>query len=74
MKYVLVWAVMTVGAQGPVQGTLPETTKFESAEACEQFGAAMTPRLQDWMRGAVRSEWDHPVQVAYACQPDGRPA
>jgi hypothetical protein len=73
MKYALIWAVMTIGPQGPVGGNLPETTKFESKEACEKFGEEMIPRMQDWIRGAVRADWGHPVRVTFKCDAEGRP-
>lgn len=74
MKWALVWAVMTIGPQGPIGGNVPETTKFDSEKACEAFGKDMSPRMQDWIRGAMKAEWEHPVRVDYKCQPDGRDA
>lgn len=74
MKYALVWLVMTIGPQGPVQGPIPESTRFDSQQSCEKFGADMAPRLADWVRGALRAEWSHPVRVEFKCEPDGRPA
>jgi len=74
MIYVLVWAVVTIGPQGPVGGDIPETTKFQSEAACNEFGRDMTPRLQDWVRGRLTADWDHPVRVDFRCAPDGKPA
>lgn len=74
MKWALVWAVMTIGPQGPVGGNVPESTKFDSEKACIAFGERMAPRVQDWVRGALRAEWEHPVSVDFKCDVDGRPA
>lgn len=74
MKFMLVWAVATMSAQGPVATHVPETTRFETAEACQEFGVKMTPRLQDWVRGAVRADWDHEVRVTFRCGPIGQEA
>lgn len=74
MKIMLVWAVATMSAQGPVATHVPETTRFETVQACQEFGVKMTPRLQDWVRGAVRADWDHEVRVAFRCAEAGAPA
>lgn len=74
MKFALIWAVATLSAQGPVATQVPETKQFASEQACQEFAAAMTPRMQDWVRGAVRGDWDHEVRIAYRCAPVGEPA
>ena len=70
----LVWIVATITAQGPVQTNVPETARFSDAAQCKAFGEHMTPRMADWVRGALRADWNHPVQVTFRCEQDGSPA
>lgn len=74
MKYALIWAVLTIGPQGPVGGNIPENIKFDTQAACEEFGQKMTLRMQDWVRGVLKADWDHPVRVEFKCEAPGNPA
>lgn len=64
----MVWFVMTITRTGPSQIGIEETTKFKTEVACEQFGASMKLRMEDWMRGAM-----HPVVAHHLCRPSGQP-
>ncbi|HWV44109.1 hypothetical protein [Pseudorhodoplanes sp.] len=70
----LLWAIAVMTAQGPMQGTIPESTTFKDRAACEAFGAEMTPRLQDWARGRLNADWNIEVRSAFRCEPAGDPA
>jgi hypothetical protein len=70
----LVWFAITPTPQGPLAFKTPEPTPFGSKADCAAFGERMTARMQDWVRGLVRAEWDHDVRVAFACDVDGVPS
>ena len=70
----LIWSFGTMTEQGPLVADRPETSVFSSDNACQAFGAAMTPRVQDWVRGLTQMDWDHPVAVRYRCELDGQGA
>ncbi|MBI3129406.1 MAG: hypothetical protein HYZ11_17485 [Candidatus Tectomicrobia bacterium] len=64
----LTWFVITMTAAGVYNGPIPETTQFNTLAECQSFGQRMTPRLQDWVRGMLRADWDHKVQVRFECR------
>lgn len=70
----LVWAVafMLQGQQTVVP--VSENAKFKDVATCEIFGAAMTPRMEDWVRGRLQADWDYPVAIKFQCSADGDPA
>lgn len=68
----LVWLIATIAADGPVTGKIQELVKFETVAACEAFVKEMTPRVEDYVRGVVRGDWNHHVEVRYHCD-DGTP-
>ena len=70
----LVWVAIVLMNHGPTQGAIPESTKFKTEQECIEFGKTMTPRLQDWVRGMLKAEWDMPVGVSFSCERDGREA
>lgn len=65
----LIWLIATISAQGNVRGTMPETKQFPSMEACAAYAQIMVPRVQDYVRGIVQGDWDHPVEVKHECDP-----
>ncbi len=69
----MVWIVTTITASGPVTLNVPETTVFKDRTACTRFADDMTGRMQDWVRGAFRADWNHPVQIRFRCEPAGDP-
>lgn len=69
----LLWAAIAITSQGPVMHVIPETTKFESRDACEKFGKDMSPRMADWYRGALKAEWHVEIQTDFKCEPAGQP-
>lgn len=73
--HTLAWAVAVRNKNKEVQTTvLPESTKFPDKEACDAFGKTMIPRMEDWIRGVLKADWNFPVAVYYACKPSGDPA
>lgn len=72
-KFELTWFFATMTKGGPVATKAPERTPFVNEADCTAFGKTMTPRMQDWVRGLVRADWDHPVGVRFACAPAGSP-
>jgi hypothetical protein len=70
----LIWTVATLTVQGPLVTDVPESTTFRDAAACVAFGEAMAPRVADWVRGAIRTDWEHEVGVTFRCEPDDRAA
>jgi hypothetical protein len=70
----LVWFAITPTPQGPLAFKTPEPTPFGSEADCAAYGERMTARMQDWVRGLVRAEWDHDVRVAFACDVAGVPS
>jgi len=74
LKVALTWLVMTIGQQGPIATDIKDPTPFTSKEECEKFGEEMSPRMGDWVRGAIRAPWSHPVEVVFNCDAEGNPA
>lgn len=72
-KYELIWFFATMTRGGPVATRAPERTPFGTETACTSFGKKMTPRMEDWVRGLIRADWDHPVGVRFQCSPAGSP-
>lgn len=69
----LLWVIAVMSANGPIIRPIPETTTFKDKAACEQFGKDMTPRLQDWARGALNADWNVEIRSAFKCEPAGDP-
>lgn len=69
----LVWVIAVMTANGPMFRAIPETTQFKDQAACEKFGKDMTPRLEDWARGALNADWNIEIKSAYKCEPAGQP-
>ena len=72
-QYALTWFFATMTRGGPVATRAPERTSFVNEADCTAFGTRMTPRMEDWVRGLMRADWDHPVGVRFACAPTGSP-
>ena len=70
----ILFAVAFIGPQGPAFGSVEEDKTFKTHDECMAFGALMTPRVADWVRGRIELEWDVPVSVHFACEPNGNPA
>lgn len=70
----LIWVAVTMTAQGPIMGQIPETTKFKTEAECIAFAQTMTPRLADWVRGRINADWDREVSIRFRCEMDGNPA
>lgn len=68
----LVWLIAAMTAQGPATGESAESRTFASREACISYANEMTPRMQDWVRGVTRQDWDAPVGIKFRCEVDGR--
>lgn len=73
MTFKLLWIVAFV-AQG-AHNIVPvnEDTKFKDQATCEIFGAAMSPRMEDWVRGRLSADWDFNVAIKFSCSPEGDP-
>lgn len=69
----LVWLAIIMTSQGPAGGEIPESTTFKTREECQAFGEAMTPRLEDYVRGLTRQDWSNEVRVRFKCEPNGQP-
>src|SRR5688572_32243256 len=72
-QFALTWFFATMTRGGPVATRAPERTSFGTEADCTAFGKTMTPRMEDWVRGLVRADWDHPVGVKFRCAPAGDP-
>jgi hypothetical protein len=72
-RYELTWFFVTMTRAGPIATEAPERTPFVTEANCAAFGARMTPRMEDWVRGLVRADWEHPVGVRFRCAPAGKP-
>ena len=72
-KYELTWFFATMTRGGPFATKSSERTSFGTEADCTAFGKKMTPRMEDWVRGFVRADWNHPVGVRFACSPAGSP-
>jgi hypothetical protein len=72
-RFELIWFFATMTRGGPVATRAPERTSFGNESDCAAFGKRMTPRMEDWVRGLVRADWDHPVGVRFQCNPAGSP-
>jgi hypothetical protein len=70
----LVWTAAALTINGPVAGEIPETPTFKDRATCVAFGERMTPRLQDYVRGLLKADWDLEVRVVFRCEPAGNPA
>ena len=70
----LVWTAAALTINGPIAGEIPETTKFKTRAECAAFGETMTPRLQDYVRGLLKADWDLDVKVIFRCEAAGDPA
>ena len=70
----LIWFAVTPTSQGPVGLKTPEATPFGTESDCVAFGRSMAPRMQDWVRGLARADWDHDVRVAFECELVGVPS
>lgn len=69
----LVWFALVMTAQGPQSLQLSENNTFETTAICEAFGEAYTPRVQDYMRGVLKADWDDNIPVRFECD-SGKPA
>lgn len=70
----IIFTIVTLTQQGPVMTDVQEKSRFKDQPACAAFGETMSPRMQDWVRGVIRADWDHPVSVAFRCETDGEPS
>lgn len=59
----LVWIIATLSRYG----TVSENTRFSTPAACESFGKETAPRMEDWVRGYLRADWQLPVKVTFQC-------
>lgn len=71
-----IWLAGIMLPTGSVFFDVPEapTRTFQTKQSCERFGAEMNGRMQDFMRGVLFLDWDHPVSVTIRCLPNGEPA
>ena len=74
IPYRLEWRFVTVISTGPTGGRTPERHRFKDMADCAAFGALHVGRMHDWVRGLIRADWNHPVEVAFDCKPVGDPA
>ncbi len=70
--FVLVWVIGVMLPVGPEFTDVPEPGRqFKDFAACNDYAIAMTPRMRDRVRGRVRLDWDHPIEVAWICRVPG---
>lgn len=74
MTFALLWIAAVVTMSGVIPVQISETTKFKSRAECEAFGKEMSPRVQDYARGALKLDWSVNVVVAFRCEAPGQPA
>jgi len=72
--FTLVWLFLVMTPQGPAPAQIQDATKFKTMAACQAFAEKMTPRAQDWIRGAVKGAWEMEVHSKFQCTKDGEPA
>lgn len=65
----LVWFAVFLNIAVPFN----ETTKFKDVDACEKFGAEMAPRAADYIRGALKLDWDDKIKIDFICAMPGQP-
>lgn len=68
----IIWTVAVMTMQGPMVQDVPEPITFKDKTECEKWGTEMTPRMADWVRGAMKAHWDYEVMVVFHCEPDGQ--
>lgn len=73
MKFVLIWTVAAMTAQGPAAIASKEKQAFADRPACETFARNHAPRMADWTRGLLHLDWSDPVQVTHRCALAGQP-
>jgi hypothetical protein len=73
-QWQLSWFAVLATPQGPLTLRAPEQVPFAAEADCNLFGRQMSPRMQDWVRGLVRADWDHDVRIAFRCEPAGVPS
>lgn len=67
----MVWMVGVVTPRGTVTIRVPETTRFQTIDACESFGDKMRLRAEDWVRGRLYLDWPVPVTAVARCSVSG---
>lgn len=68
----ITFIVFLMAMDRPVTATIPEKTEFQTLEACGEFGDRMKPRVADWVRGRINSDWDVQIKVDFKCNPVGQ--
>lgn len=69
----LIWFIVTIGPQGPINGQIQDELRFDTPAQCQEYAERMSPRVEDWVRGALNAPWSHPVAVNSKCD-EGEPA
>lgn len=71
---VLITVAFMTSAGAPYVAKFDEKVRFMTQDECRQWEARMTPRIQDYVRGAAGLDWDAPVLVVVECLGRGDPA
>jgi hypothetical protein len=74
VKFGVLWTVLFMAADKPGSIIATDTTEFTAAEECAAWGEMMTPRMADYVRGALKLDWDDLVRVSFKCSASGDPA
>lgn len=72
MKYVLIWSVAVMSADGPAVTQSRYPYPFDDRAACESFAKANVARIADYARGLLHLDLDEPIKVNHRCAPAGR--
>lgn len=74
IKISLTWFAIVTAATGPMKGRVADETQFDSLEQCEAFAQEHKDRFADWIRGNLSGGWTLPVDIAWKCEAEGKPA
>ena len=67
----ILFGFMTLTGQGAVLHAVKERPLFQTEQECVAYGETMTPKVENWIRGRLGADWDHPVVVTFQCLPNG---
>ena len=72
MKYLLIWTIAAMTANGPAVIQSKERGGFPDQAKCEEFAKAHTARMADYTRGLLHLDWDGRVSITHRCIPTGQ--
>lgn len=70
----LIWFGAAMTLRGVVPFEIEDSATFQTQKECTEYAEAMKGRAADWIRGATRSGWNFPVEIAGSCRSEERPA